>query len=571
MSDQNISTNSQPTNEGDSKPVWLILIVAVLVILAYSNTLQSPFVYDDKIEVIGNETIRDWGKWKEIASYNPSRMLLLFSYAYNFHLDQFNPQVYHQYNIAIHVCSFFSVFFLFDRLSNYFKKDNPQYLATIIAGVWALHPMVTESVTYITGRSESLCLFFSTLSLGLWTHALLTKQWSFRLLSFAALLCSCLTKEVGLMTIFPILYLEFVNRDRAKKSYLRLMPISLVILVAFGTRLYVVQGENPDMATLDLLTTKLLPREVDRSLGVQLTTQSFVWLKYFALWLFPIQQTIYHHVANIEFISLWGMLSWTGWLLSLGGLFWLGRKDRACILALLCLFVYLMPSSSFAPLKEHMAEHRSLQFGLYFIAYITWFFEPKIQHPQLILVPAVLLSLWTYQRNTVWTSEVNLWEEATQIHPDVGEAWYGLGDALRFADRHEEAERAFQTSIQKDPEYWDAYNNLGLVRIQMNDVEGAITAWEILLRENSSYCKAHNNLGLLAARMGQWQDSLRNFTSTLTYCPKNIIAHYGLGTIYYESVPDKKRAIFHYEMLLQLKPNFEKSEEVRKRLLELTW
>ena len=215
MSDQNISTTPQPTNEEDSKPVWLILILAVLVILAYSNTLQSPFVYDDKIEVIGNETIRDWGKWKENWFYNPSRMLLLFSYAYNFHLDQFNPQVYHQYNIAIHILFLFQRV-LSDRLSNYFKKNNPQYLATIIAGVWVLHPMVTESVTYITGRSESLCLLFSTLSLGLWTHALLTKQWSFRLLSFAALLCSCLTKEVGLMTIFPILYLEFVNRDRAK-------------------------------------------------------------------------------------------------------------------------------------------------------------------------------------------------------------------------------------------------------------------------------------------------------------------------------------------------------------------
>ena len=229
MSDQNISTTSQHTKEDDSKPIWLILILLVLVILAYSNTLQSPFVYDDKIEVIGNETIRDWGKWKEIASYNPSRMLLLFSYAYNFHLDQFNPQVYHQYNIAIHICSFFSVFFLFDRLSHYFKKPNPKYLAVIITGIWSLHPMVTESVTYITGRSESLCLLFSTLSLGLWTHALLTKQWSFRLLSFLALLCSCLTKEVGLMTMFPILYLEFLNTDK-RKSYLWLTPLSILIL-----------------------------------------------------------------------------------------------------------------------------------------------------------------------------------------------------------------------------------------------------------------------------------------------------------------------------------------------------
>ena len=141
------------------------------------------------------------------------------------------------------------------------------------------------------------------------------------------------------------------------------------------------------------------------------------------------------------------------------------------------------------------------------------------------------------------------------------EKWYGLGDALRFADRHEEAERAFQISIQKDPEYWDAYNNLGLVRIQMNDVEGGNNRLGNSLKGKNFPIARHITIWDFWQRMGQWQDSLRNFTSTLTYCPKNIIAHYGLGTIYYESVPDKKRAIFHYEMLLQLKPNFEKNQK----------
>ena len=121
------------------------------------------------------------------------------------------------------------------------------------------------------------------------------------------------------------------------------------------------------------------------------------------------------------------------------------------------------------------------------------------------------------------------------------------------------AESAFETSIKKDPQYWDAYNNLGLVRIQMNDVEGAITVWEILLKQNSSYCKAHIiwdcwQYGSMARRSSK-------FTSTLTYCPNNIIAHYGLGTIYYEAVPNKKRAIFHYEKLLYIKPNFEKNRK----------
>ena len=215
--------------------------------------------------------------------------------------------------------------------------------------------------------------------------------------------------------------------------------IRFVGLVEIATRFYVVQGENPDIALVELLTTKLLPREVDRPMLVQLTTQSFVWIKYFGLWLFPIQQTIYHHVVDIQLLTGFGMMAWIGWFTIIGGLFWKGKNDPACLLALICLFFYLLPSSSFAPLKEHMAEHRSLHLGLYFIAYIIWYINPKTLQTRWFILPCIILSIWTYQRNEVWRSEVQLWEEATSIHPDVGEAWYGLGDALRFADRHEES------------------------------------------------------------------------------------------------------------------------------------
>ena len=60
---------------------WLGLSAAVVFL--YSSSLQSPFVYDDKIEVIGNRTIRDLSNWKAIAGYNPSRIFLQFTYAWN--------------------------------------------------------------------------------------------------------------------------------------------------------------------------------------------------------------------------------------------------------------------------------------------------------------------------------------------------------------------------------------------------------------------------------------------------------------------------------------------------------
>ena len=54
--------------------IWLALVI--LIVIAYANTLHSPFVYDDKIEVVGNRTIRFIDEWKAILLYNPSRMLL---------------------------------------------------------------------------------------------------------------------------------------------------------------------------------------------------------------------------------------------------------------------------------------------------------------------------------------------------------------------------------------------------------------------------------------------------------------------------------------------------------------
>ena len=117
------------------------------------------------------------------------------------------------------------------------------------------------------------------------------------------------------------------------------------------------------MTILDLLTTKtasggkLIDRWVYNSRHRVLYGSNILLCGYF----------IANHISSrcqYRISKFVGNALWTGWLLSLGGLLWLGRKDR-CVFALLCLFVYLMPSSSFAPLKEHMAEHRSLQFPAY--------------------------------------------------------------------------------------------------------------------------------------------------------------------------------------------------------------
>ena len=140
---------------------WLALVI--LIAVAYASSIQAPFVYDDKIEVIGNRTIRLLDKWQEILLYNPARMLLQLSYALNFHRVGFEPQSYHLTNLLIHSACAAACLFSVERvvqLSNKKEAAPPLLLACAVSIIWILHPMGTESVTYITGRSESLCALY---------------------------------------------------------------------------------------------------------------------------------------------------------------------------------------------------------------------------------------------------------------------------------------------------------------------------------------------------------------------------------------------------------------------------
>ena len=211
--------------------------------------------------------------------------------------------------------------------------------------------------------------------------------------------------------------------------------------------------------------------------------------------------------------------------------------------------------------------------GLFLMAATVWSI-PNRYSSHFLLLAGLLVPVYmgaTIARNTVWGNEVKLWEEATSNGPEVAEGWYRLGDAHRFAGDYERAVEAYERAISLDPEHLDSWNNLGIAKVNTGDVYGARSAWKSALRVKRSYCKAHANLGFLAHTRGQIEDAVVEFSTTLTYCPENIIAHYGLGTIYANERRNPKRAIAHFEALLEIDPAFSRAEEVQKRLLELTW
>jgi tetratricopeptide (TPR) repeat protein len=177
----------------------------------------------------------------------------------------------------------------------------------------------------------------------------------------------------------------------------------------------------------------------------------------------------------------------------------------------------------------------------------------------------------TWLRHGVWKSEVELWIEATERSPDSAEAWYGLGDAHRFALQKDAAIAAFERSVALDPSALDAWNNLGIARADLGDRPGALEAWKQALRQRPSYCKAHANIGSLAYREQDWAGAIAALNSALAYCPDNVVAHFLLGNIYYGPQRDARKAQLHYEAVVQLDRGFSQIALVKERLLQLTW
>jgi cytochrome c-type biogenesis protein CcmH/NrfG len=545
------------------------LAIAAVVVLAYLNGLDAPFVYDDRIEVVGNATIRDMGQWAAIAQYNVSRMLLVWTYAWNFHSFGLDPNGYHVFSLVVHLLTIGAALGMARALGKLGGHPFPLLAAVGSVGLWAVHPMGVEAVTYITGRSESLCALFCCTAMGLWATALRAEReggsgrWG-RILGIVCTLAALLSKEVAGMLPLVLLSME-IFFGPASRPWLRrprwawIAPLLVLIGAAAWAR-FVYAGV-------------LLPREVDRSLAVQLTTQTEVWLRYVQLWLVPVGQTLFHHVPDSGPMSGRGMASILGWVGLVGGSIWWGRRHPLAGFALLTGALFLVPSSSFVPLKESMAEHRAYTLGLYLSLAMAWSLTEGGRRwwmwTGVLLVPVlVICTVW---RNQVWSSEIALWTEATERNPEVADAWYGLGDARRFSTDFGGAIAAYEQAVSLDPDHLDAWNNLGIAKVQLGDQSGARAAWHAALRRRPSYCKAHSNLGGLALDRGDLDEALVELFTTLEHCPYSASAHYRLGTLFYEDRRDTQRAVQHYEAMLKISPRHSRAALVRERLLELTW
>src|SRR5688572_22685515 len=159
---------------------WCLALIVVAALAAYHNSFNGPFVFDDASSIVTNPTIRRlWPLSETLAGPTTNvtaqgRPLLNLSLALNHAISGTEVRGYHALNFLIHSFAGLTLFGLVRRTllerhpvgqptANRFPR-NPTWVALAISVLWTVHPLQTESVTYIIQRAESLVGLFYLLT-----------------------------------------------------------------------------------------------------------------------------------------------------------------------------------------------------------------------------------------------------------------------------------------------------------------------------------------------------------------------------------------------------------------------
>jgi len=408
----------------EKKDIWAVLLLCAAVYGVYCNSIPNVFVFDDKHMIVLNNYIKKFSNIPlffkgEITTYpiekGMYRPVLMVSFAFNYLVAGLKPYGYHLFNILIH---FLNTLFLYLFLKLLFK-DGSWFVRLGLALIFAVHPINTEAVTYISSRSTILCSFFMISGVYAYVRWLISRKKYLYPLSVVFYILALLTKEIGL--IFPVLlflceYLIFSEeKDKFKKTVFHLGPF---FAIAF-CYLFVIKAI---LGSLWGLMSKVKVDLPPRSFLSNILTQSAVSFFYVYLFIFPLQLCIDRQFPVFKDLSsLPGILCFTGVIGLIIAAFFLRKRFKIVSFSILWFFACLIPQF-YARLNLVAAEHHPYLafFGIYFLlAYCLYRFSlPKKVLAYVFVSMFVLFSMLTIIRNYEWRSEYTLWKAHLRINPD---------------------------------------------------------------------------------------------------------------------------------------------------------
>jgi tetratricopeptide (TPR) repeat protein len=566
-----------------SSPVGAGLLVFAVAFVLYANTLGHDFVWDDRDLIVDNPAVRTLDGetlrliffedfWRTIQRgggyYRP---LVTLSYHIHYKVFDGNPAGFHLVNVLWNalVCT---LVFVFVRLL--FRNG---LFALTAALIFAVHPVHTENVAWISGRTDLLATLWMMVSLVCYVAArqrrnfwyLVAALLAFLIALFAKESAACLPLIIALLEFGPFAGLLSPNtahvgrKPTAGRSvfnpvlYLAVLVVYILLRrEAIGTVGSTYESYAPGLAGVVGLPLAIL---------AGYTFKLFFPFNLNGEYDAPVPDSVVdpHVIAGLAIAAL---------LVYAIARF---RRRSVVVLGAGIFLLGLGPVANVIPIGEISAERFlyfpsigfALVFGGIFSSALTTRFQALRRtvgndHAEVIrmsrgyagvlcavlAVAMVAFAARTVTRNPDWKTEDVLFVKTAAGAPESFRAQLGVGNVNRRQGRLDAAVAAYKKALVLKPDYADALSNLAGVYVQQGKIDEALPLLENALRAAPNNLQLLNNLGSIYFEKKQFAAAAQQFEKVISIDPEQLNAQFNLGLIYFRE-REAETARRHFELV----------------------
>jgi len=567
---------------------WPVLAIVLVTGMVYANAFQNEFLFDDLQTIVELQQGGGKGAFADVLgllqgrpSYRPVRTA---SYAFDYALSGLEPWGYHLTNIVYHALT---AVFVYLTARSLFDRVRPALLTALL---FAIHPIQTDAVTYMSGRRDVLSGLFVLAGFYLFVRYRTTGRIGYLAAVLPVYVLGFFSKESGI--ILPALCVAYdvfrhLTREehpmRLRRAHAhespdpapppqpsplggggdgwggllkqwtgqKLAPFSNVWIAIRGAVwearwLYLPMAAiGGGLAAYVLLLVRGTWQQDYHggSLWFTLLTMARVFSYYLKLLIFPVNLN-----ADYSYNAFPVTTSWTdpsAWLAMalLVGLWYAilvcARFRPVAAFGGAWFFLTLLPVSQIIPHHEMMAEHYLYVPSVGFAMAAVGLFDPLLDDPRRakVLYPAgllvlMLLSVRTVWRNFDWRDELTLWQKTVQTAPDSARARNNLGGAYLRSGQPALAEAHLEAALRIRPDFASARANMGKLYMDRGDLDMAERELNAALTLKQRDAIPRLWLGVVLARKGETAGAEAQFRTTMDTFPYGAYAYNNLGVLF---------------------------------------
>jgi Flp pilus assembly protein TadD len=560
-------TSPKPAARSRSRQILPIALLVAVGIAAYWNGLHAPFVWDDETAIVTNRTIRAVLPLSDpllppLETPMAGRPIANLSLALNYAIGGLDETGYHWWNLGVLIASALLLFGIVRRTlvesvaikaaglsgsltavglpkvvgTTFMNNQGAETVALVSALVWLAHPLLSETVEYVTQRTESMMGLFFLLTLYAAIRARRARESTgWQIVSIASCALGMATKESMVVAPLAVLLYDRVFEFTSIGDALRARPVLYAGLAATWVELGVVMWRWP-RSTVGVAAV---------SPWIYLLNQIQMIVRYVGLAIWP--QSLVVDYGLPRWLTIGDVVPQALLLLlMLGGtIVALMRWPAIGFLGVL-FFLTLAPTSSVVPIASEVGSERRMYLPLAPLAVLavslTWLGLERLRarwparsrtlaYAGLCVAGAMVaaLAVRTMLRNRDYATPMALWESVVARRPH-GRARFALASELIAANRHDEATSQLREAVR---DYPDARAGLGTELFFQGRTAEAIDVLDPFVRAspaNPNRIPARLMLGQALLSQGRLDEGADQFKAVLGLDASSSAANQGLAT-----------------------------------------